>query len=355
MLDKDYVADMEFPKFFCPMSAYTIAKNSVNKEALVRLFSMAEKEEAFVQHIIDRADFDLTMELFNHDPSIVNKTPLINELYPLVESVVSHSDIAQHNSFLGDEIIRDMVDEGITSFSMENYTIPEDVSEFIMSKGETSNGFIPQKLWKYLYQYDISLNPNLPQSMYMRLIDGGVYLESLCMNDGLDADTLIALHETAPQDNNTVLSSALRHKNMPQEYIDSCPESIVTASVCSTDRAEDFLESGMFITALTLNDNLTDDQKKRLIKQLTPSHYFSASIFNDIDDVDIFQECIDKGLTTSSNYLIRVRDEVELLSSSESSAQWAIRNSPHKDVVLECTKKYPQLSKHLTHNPFIEE
>lgn len=355
MLDKDYVADMEFPKFFCPMYAYTIAKNSVNQEALVRLFSMSEKGEAFVQHIIDRADFDLTMELFNHDPSIVNRTPLINELYPLVESVVSHSDIAKHNSFLGDEIIRDMVGEGIISFSMENYTIPEDVSEFIMSQGETSNGFIPQKLWKNLTDYDISLNPNLPQSMYMRMIDGGVYLDALCMNDGLDADTLIALYEKAPQDNNTVLSSVLKHKNMPQEYIDSCPESIVTASVCSTDRAEEFLESGRFIPSLTINDNLTDDQKKRVIKQLNPSYYFSASIFNDIDDVNIFQECIDKGLTTISNYLIRVRDEVELLSSSESSAQWAISNSPHEDVVLECTKKYPELSKHLTYNPFIEE
>ena len=355
MLDKDYVADMEFPKFFHPMSAYTIAKNSVNQEALVRLFSMAEKEKEFVQHIIDRADFNLTMELFNHNPSIVNKTPWINELYPLVESVVSHSDIAKHNSFLGDEIIRDMVDEGITSFSMKNYTIPEDVSEFIMSKGEDSNGFIPQKLWKCLSQYDISVNPNLPQSMYMRLIDGGMYLEFLCMNDGLDADTIIALHEKAPQDDNTVLSSALRHKNMPQEYIDSCPESIITASLFSGDRAEEFLESGRFIPSLTFNNNLTDDQKKRVIKQLIPSHYFSASIFNDIDDVGIFQECVDKGLNTSSDYLIRVRDEVELLSSSESSAQWAISNSPYEDVVLECTRKYPELSTHLTHNPFIEE
>lgn len=355
MLDKDYVADMEFPKFFCPMYAYTIAKNSVNQEALVRLFSMSEKGEAFVQHIIDRADFDLTMELFNHDPSIVNRTPLINELYPLVESVVSHSDIAKHNSFLGDEIIRDMVDEGITSFSIKNYTIPEDVSEFIITKGETSHGFIPQKLWKCLSQYDISVNPNLPQSMYMRLIDGGIYLVPLSMNDGLDADTIIALHEKAPQDDNYVLSNALRHKNMPQEYIDSCPDSIVTASVCSTDRAEEFLESGRFIPALTINDNLTDDQKKRVIKQLTPSHHFSASIFNDIDDVGIFQECVDKGLNTSSDYLIRVRDEVELLSSSESSAQWAISNSPHEDVVLECTRKYPELSTHLTQNPFIEE
>lgn len=355
MLDKDYVADMEFPKFFHPMSAYTIAKNSVNQEALVRLFSMAEKEKEFVQHIIDRADFNLTMELFNHNPSIVNKTPWINELYPLVESVVSHSDIARHNSFLGDEIIRDMVDEGITSFSIKNHTIPEDVSEFIITKGGHSNGFIPQKLWKCLSQWSIAENPNLPQSMYMKLIDDGIYLLPLCLNDGLDADNIIAIHEKAPQDDNYTLSSALRHKNMPQEYIDSCPESIITAILCSTDRAEEFLESGRFIRPLTFNDNLTDDQKKRVIKQLTPSHHFNASIFNDIDDVGIFQECVDKGLDTSSDYLIRVRDEVELLSSSESSAQWAISNSPHEDVVLECTKKYPELSTHLTQNPFIEE
>lgn len=355
MLDKDYVADMEFPTSLCPMYAYTIAKNSVNQEALVRLFSMSEKGEAFIQHIINRADFDLTMELFNHDPSIVNRTPLINELYPLVESVVSHSDIAKHNSFLGDEIIRDMVGEGIISFSMENYTIPEDVSEFIIIKGETSHGFIPQKLWKCVSQWDIAVNPNLPQSMYMNLIDDGIYLVPLAMNDGLDADTIIALYEAAPLDDNYALSNALRHKNMPQEYIDACPDSIVTASVCSTDRAEEFLESGRFIPALTINDNLTDDQKKRVIKQLTPSHHFSASIFNDIDDVGIFQECVNKGLNTSSDYLIRVRDEVELLSSSESSAQWAISNSPYEDVVLECTRKYPELSTHLTHNPFIEE
>ena len=305
-----------------------------------------------IQRMSVDATFAVCMGEYNR---LIQNTPHINEIFPFLTTEDKIHAIGW-NRFVNDTSIMSVPPRQITKVSPYNYGLSMEVVRTLMDNDIFPNSPIPHDYLHKLDVFNIASNPFLPQDMYTTAIKNEMFfLKELPHNDGLDESNVMFLYSTMLNRNLYATNEILYHKNMPQEFIDKMWISMESAPVVSSERAEDYIGySNEVNSALALNDNLTIEQKVRVISLMEPHSVIAPKIFDDIDSLEIFEYAINNNIGQPYHYLMRVRDEAELLSSTPWSAEWAIRNSPYPEVVDACLEKFPEHSDMVKGNAFLD-
>ena len=303
-----------------------------------------------------RGSFDLDVILYNDDPAnTLEFSTNINELLPLIgESTIhKYQSCIVDNENLNEHWVKKLFDMGIVDFSPLNPNIPEEVTHHMLNNGgQFCKGKVMKSDLGRLDPYMISVNPHLPQHMYRNVINRGGDVYSMLDNPGVDMETIKCILDKVGLD---VANVVAKNPTVTQEFLDQMGD----VRYYSAEMVDNYMNHNYSMDILH-NRNLTDELRIRFLSHpnftLTDVKGKEVTNFlNGAQSIEVFDEFLKRSdIISSAEMFFRIRDEVELLSSHESSARWAMRYAPNIDIAHECHSKYPKYDSDLLINHFLK-
>ena len=317
---------------------------------------------------------DCSMFIIDHPYSM--KASCINEVLDIV-GYHGHCD-DMYNSILSNNCLSErhivgMVNDGVCPphyFSTSNPHVP---SSFLLDYQKNwldFPGYVEECDRHLMSDYNKAVNVHMSQDEYMRLADNEVLVDELSCNPAIGEEVATKIFMDRGKAN-VINHAILKSGKVAPSIVDDFHPTLSLERYVSREKISEILDcppthftGSTTFCELVRNDNLDQELLRKMLAKhpmnIDWSDEYIIHIMNKVEDVDTCQMVLDAGrkhMIDKQQFLpfeslFRFRDEVELLSSTFMSARWGIMYSPHEDVALECTRKYPQISRLLEHNPF---
>lgn len=343
-----------------------------------------------LENVIEKIGVSQSLSLLLHQKSTVHNfwgvellrvSPHINEILDVAEDELAKRNINLYsniriNPHVNDHYAHKLIDKGIVALSPKNVNLSADVTHRLMEHMDKSFAYAPIVAAGKVYDedverlnvYSVCANPHLPQEMYAEVISTiGAHnkdlLWYLSINDSLNEDNIKAVYDRCGNDYTitdphgigfTAVNNCIHHPNMPKDYIVDEEDlgMIFDIPIIDFEKAT----SGEMLAKmdeLGIGTGAVDEH--------LASFYVTDMLYT-TQDIAVFDKAFSHswsddgewGWDKVSDMLVMVRDEVDFLSSRESTALWAIVNSPYQDVVETCCAKYPGNEELVGKNPFRE-
>lgn len=344
------------------VSKYYYSPMSIVSSDMVKLSTIMTHRSGHILSKNPHAGVDFTLyHIDRYKSSILCNSPHINEIFPFIFSPESNNNAIWSLLSKNDHLTRETMDEFCTHSQVVMLNHPNSNPEWADGNMAENiiNSDIDESKYNLLNKYSISSNPHLNDETYMSIVseDNGRYMVTLLNNPGISrvvVDEVIRVFGIG-----LVITSGA---NVPQDIIDDSPLHIAAHRVSEGRVREIEGMSTMVDRKLLENPNTPDDIIKKILvrrddvwwgksmKKLFPS------ITQRVNDMEIFHLIAERN---PQNYAVdgfmdlsKVRDESDFLSAYESTALWAMLNSPYSEVVRKCMDKHPHISDVFSQNPY---
>lgn len=335
---------------------------SIVSSDMVKLSTIMTHRSGHILSKNPHAGVDFTLyHIDSYRSPILCNSPHINEIFPFIFSPESNNNAIWSLLSKNDHLTRETMDEFCTHSQVVMLSHPNSNPEWADGQMAQNiiNSDIDESKYNLLNTISISSNPHLNDETYMSIVTevNERYMVTLLNNPGISravVDEVIKVFGIG-----LVIASGA---NLPQDIIDDSPIHIAAHRVSEGRVREIEGMSAMVDMKLLENPNTPDDIIKKILGRRDDVWWGKSmrklfpSITQRVNDMEIFHLIAERNPQNHAvdgfMDLSKVRDESDFLSAYESTALWAMLNSPYSEVVRKCMDKHPHMSDVFSQNPY---